>query len=285
MAGCDVRSNSRRAEARLIQALDARLQALATPKSRAFWERYLKGSVPFRGVPMASIREAVHAWWRSDGPSALALPARKALAPRLFEGAFCEDKLAGTLVLEELLLAELTPRDVEALGSLFDRALIADWNTCDWFCVKVLGKLIARQLPSREIAEEIASWCTAATLWQRRAANVAFVNLAKRGEANFEGFTRLMLDTCAITLRSEQRFAQTGVGWLLRELAEADRAAVLAFADAHLASMSAEAVRSVVERMPKQLRARMVARHRAARAAPETTRPSALGARVSRLRS
>ncbi|MEN9578415.1 MAG: hypothetical protein RJA70_1424 [Pseudomonadota bacterium] len=207
-----MRSSSSRTDARLLEALTTRLDALATEKSRAFWERYLKGVVPFRGVPMASIRKAVHAWWHADGPSTLTVPAQKALTLRLFEGTFCEDKLAGTLVLQEVLLDELTLQDVDALGALFDAKLIADWNTCDWFCVKVLGKLVARDLPSRTIADEIASWRTARTLWQRRAANVAFVNLAKRGETNFEGFTTLMLDTCAVTIRSEERFAQTGVG-------------------------------------------------------------------------
>jgi 3-methyladenine DNA glycosylase AlkD len=215
---------------------------------------------------MAAIRKAVHAWWHSEGLSALGVPARKELAFRLFEGGFCEDKLAGTLVLQELLLAELTLRDVDSLGSLFDRQLIADWNTCDWFCVKVLGNLIARDLPSRIIADEIASWCTARTLWQRRAANVAFVNLAKRGEANFQGFTTLMLDTCAVTLRSGERFAQTGVGWLLRELAAADRDRVLAFTEAHLGQISREALRYVVERMPKSVQARVVSGHKRASA-------------------
>lgn len=257
-----MRSASTRSDRSLIAALEARLEPLATQKTRSFWERYLKGTVRFRGVPMASIREAVHAWWASDGPSARPPPAQKKLALRLFEGNFCEDKLAGILVLQDILLAELTLQDVSALGSLFDRGLIADWNTCDWFCVKVLGNLIARDLPAREIADAIGSWRTAPTLWQRRASNVAFVNLAKYGDANFDGFTQFMLDTCAITVQSQERFAQTGVGWLLRELAAADTAEVLAFTEGHLGMMSREAVRYAVERMPKNVRANVLEKHK-----------------------
>ena len=256
-----MRSSPNRARRSLVETLEARLAGLATAKSRAFWERYLKGSVAFRGVPMAAIRSAVHAWWRADGPSDLAPPAQKELALGLFEGRFCEDKLAGTLVLHEILLPELKLRDVGALGALFDRRLIADWNTCDWFCVKVLGNLVRRELPSRTIADAIASWSTAETLWQRRAANVAFVNLAKRGEANFAGFTTLMLATCVVTIRSKERFAQTGVGWLLRELAAADRGAVLEFTDRHGEMMSREAVRYVVERLPKTVQRRVLESH------------------------
>lgn len=67
-----------------------------------------------------------------------------------------------------------------------------------------------------------------------------------------------------------ERFAQTGVGWLLRELADADRARVLAFTDAHLAEMSREAVRYVVEHMPRSVQARVLASHKSAE---PSTRP------------
>jgi 3-methyladenine DNA glycosylase AlkD len=212
---------------------------------------------------MGSIRTAVHAWWKADGPTALPVAKQKDLALSLFEGAYCEDKLAGTLVLQELLLDALALKDVERLGALFDCGLIADWNTCDWFCVKVLGNLVARDLPARTFADAVVAWSDAESLWKRRAANVAFVNLAKRGDLNFEGFTELMLETCAVTVQNPERFAQTGVGWLLRELAAADRDAVLKFTDVHLSSMSREGVRYVVERMPEAVQGRVLKQHKA----------------------
>ena len=249
----------------MIDALDHRLAACATAQTRTFWERYLKGAVPFRGVPMAGVRRAVHSWWNDDGPAGLAVPAQKALALALFEGRYCEDKLAGTLVLQEILLGHLNDEDIDAFGRLFERACIADWNTCDWFCVKVLGPLVARDVPRRHRVDLITAWKCAPTVWQRRSANVAFVNLARRGDANFPGFTALMLDTCAATVCHEERFAQTGVGWLLRELAEADCEAVTAFTRAHLARMSREAVRYVTERMPHDQRRALLDAHTRAR--------------------
>ena len=261
-----MRPTSTPPQTQLVEALTQRLDALATAKSRDFWERYMKGVIPFRGVPMALIRRAVHAWWTNDGPAELPATSRKQLALVLFEGSFGEDKLAGTLALHELLLHDLTPHDLSSLAALFDRELIADWNTCDWFCVKVLGNLVTRDLPAQNVAHEVASWCNARTLWQRRAANVAFVNLAKQGEANFDGFTTLMLDTCARNLRCTERFAQTGVGWLLRELAETETTRVLAFTEAHLSAMSREAVRSVTERMPENVQAHLLAAHQSASA-------------------
>ena len=249
-----------------IADLEVRLASSSTKKSRTFWERYLKGTIAFRGVPMGEIRRQLRTWWTSFDLGSLSLPERKRIALKLFEGQYAEDKLAGTLVLSEILLAEVDEQDIEQFARLFESGLIADWNTCDWFCVKVLGRVIARELPRRKIADRVAAWCAARSVWQRRASNIAFVNLAKRGDANFAGFTRLMLLTCQTTVRSRERFAQTGAGWLLRELAESERHAVLEFAETHLRDLSSEAIRYITERMARRTRQRLLGLHSAARA-------------------
>jgi len=70
-----------------------------------------------------------------------------------------------------------------------------------------------------------------------------------------------MLETCSVTVRSPERFAQTGVGWLLRELAAADREAVLAFTRSRLPRRSREGVRYVAERMPKSIQKEVLEEH------------------------
>lgn len=225
--------------------VEAALDAAATDKSRKFWNAYLKGALPFRGVPMAGVRRVVH-----EVAGGLDATAARKLALALFEGEHGEDKLAGILILAEILGDRLGREDLADFARLFDRGLIADWSTCDWFCVKVLAKMIERDLT---LARDVCSWSSAPGVWRRRASNVAFVYLAPRGEESFTGFTRLMLATCDVTVRSPERFAQTGVGWLLRELAEAEPDAVLVWTRAHLALMSTEAIRYVTERMPKRV--------------------------------
>ena len=63
------------------------------------------------------------------------------MALALFEGAYTEEKLAGMLFIHEILLplgAVDCTRDVDRFADLFDGGKICDWNTCDWFCVKVM---------------------------------------------------------------------------------------------------------------------------------------------------
>lgn len=159
--------------------------------------------------------------------------ASKRLALTLLRQKHSEDKLAGILMLQKL---DLGLRDVRDLGALFERGHIADWSTCDWLCVKVLGPLIQRH--GRPMAEAIAEWRHSGNLWQRRAAGVAFVNIVKHGQ-----YTDLVLEVCAVTVRSPERFAQTGTGWVLRELSVAAPDRVAAFVRAHRQEFSAEGLR------------------------------------------
>lgn len=67
---------------------------------------------------------------------------------------------------------------VPRLAEPYARGWIEDWSTCDWYCVKVLGRLIERH---PHAAPAIAAWRDAESLWQRRWASVAFVYLVPKG--------------------------------------------------------------------------------------------------------
>lgn len=242
----------------LITRLQSRLAKRATAKSRAFWSGYLKGALPFRGVPMGENRKAVAAWLREDGAGALPPSRLKALGVRLIRQSHAEDKLAGVLLFAEHLLERLTDADVDRFAALFDKGHIADWNTCDWFCVKVLGPWVAAPGGGTPIARRIAAWKAAETLWQRRAASVAFVNLVVEDPPPIPGLSRLVIGVMNRTVRHPERFAQTGVGWVLRELAVTDPDAVIAFVERHGARMSREALRSAVRKLPAAEKRRLL---------------------------
>ena len=215
-----------------IETLQGRLQAQSVPSKRAWWERYLKHVISFRGVPMAAIRQEVQRWIPADG--------RVELAWALMRQPLAEEKLAGVLVLAEHVVPSGEPSSevlLSGLSPLFAQGHIADWNTCDWLCVKVLHGLLVRD--GQAVAPLVAAWQTADTLWQRRAAAVAFVKLAPFGDDNWPGFVDQLLAVCAANAQDSARFAQTGVGWALRELSKAHPAAVTAFVDEHPLSKEA----------------------------------------------
>lgn len=211
--------------------IERELYARADPATRDWWERYLKGALPFRGVKMAGIREVARLVW----PSVAEMDDPVGFALAQFENEFSEDKIVGVLLLAEHLLDRLDAGTVPRLAEPFERGWIRDWSTCDWYCVKVLGKLIERD---PEAAEPIAAWRGAESLWQRRAAAVAFVNLVPKGLHH-----DVVLRVCESNVHDPERFMQTSVGWTLGEMRRSDPDAVDRFLAVHGERMSREARR------------------------------------------
>lgn len=238
-----------------IDRLNLLLDTRASVDCRTWWERYLKGVITFKGVRMSDIRAALYLWIEDEQIEArCSLAEQKALALELIGQDVAELKLAGILYLQEVLLPRGTldcRRDIHRFADLFEAGHIADWNTCDWFCVKVLGPLVQQQ--GEPCARAIATWSKSETLWQRRASGVAFVNLARNGEENFAGFTVMLLDVCADTVQSNERFAQTGTGWVLRELSGTEPGRVMEFIEQYAEDFTADGWRYLFSKLPEPL--------------------------------
>ena len=210
---------------------------------------------------MAGVRETVHDWWRAEGFGELSMAAQRRIALRLFQEDPTEEKFAGVLRLSETLLPDLSVKDLPAFGRLFTQGLISDWNLCDWFSVKVLGKTVEHADVPASLAKAISVWRWSTPIWQRRASCVAFVNHAKHGDTRIAGLSRIILTNGKVLVGDSERFAQTGVGWVLRELSVANRQLVDAFARDHLDDLSREGIRYIGEKMPKGEQKKLLALH------------------------
>ena len=225
----------------MIGELQKELQRRADPGKKAWWENYVKGA-SFRGTPMREIRSAV-ARWLGAHPE-LRTIRLKGLAFDLMREPLAEDKLAGVLILSEHLIDELSPEDLPAFHTLLADEHLGDWSACDWFCVKVLARMLERAAEREQVADELIEWTRSDKLWVRRAGLVAFVNLAPKGDAGLPGLTDRVLEGAARNVTDKRRFAQTSVGWVLRELSKSEPDAVRGFLAEHGAQLSAEARRA-----------------------------------------
>ena len=208
----------------------------------------MKGEARFRGVKMADtrrvVRHLVDDLRLGDAPADVYLE----LALACMDQLNTEDKLAGVLLLAEHGLNTLTLEHVDQLGLPLADGSIADWNVCDWYCVKVLGPFVASGNDVEQRARAIADWTESETLWQRRSAAVAFVSLAPDEPELFGGFTDLLLDVCHANAADPTRWSQTSVGWLLRELSARSPDRVRTFVDTH-PEVSSEARRAATAKM------------------------------------
>lgn len=196
---------------------------------------------------MADVREAVDQWCEDYSLRAFPDDQLLELASGLVSQQHSEDKLAAALFLQEHVIRAGRLKWQDALVRLeafFDDGHLADWNVVDWFCVKALWALVDRD--GEACARAVMSWSNASNLWRGRASVVTFANVSSKGEGLFPGFSESLIEASADLIVRPERFAKTGVGWVLRGLREAEPERVDAYLEVHLAAFSLESLRSLL---------------------------------------
>ena len=157
--------------------------------------------------------------------------------------------LAGYLlgVPSNLKIINEHPRVIETLGSFIER-YVNDWATCDCLSSQVVRKLIEKH-PDNTYATKVQAWSRSSNDWVQRASCVSFVCLAHHGLHN-----EIILDIAQHVIQNQQRFPQLGMGWVLRNLSQADEDVVVDFIKEHHEEFSREGLRYAVEKMDKPLR-------------------------------
>ena len=192
---------------------------------------------------MGDIRTIVHSWYQDQIVDILDLDQQLDLALLLFEGQYTEEKLAGTLYLQEILLpidALNCPADLSRLDNISTNGLIYDWNICDWFSIKVLGSLIKKY--GSDCSEGISAWHESENLWHARAALVAFVPVAGHNE-----YYPLIEISCNQIIQRDERFAKTAVGWILRDISKYDQGLVEGVITQNIKNFSAESLKNATK--------------------------------------
>jgi 3-methyladenine DNA glycosylase AlkD len=235
----------------MMQSIDTLcdgLHTLGNPEIKAWWEGYVKDANPFLGVKMPVIRKQVNAWVKACDFHQLDHEDQLECARLLLLRSFTEEKLAGTLLLQEHLLNRkgIPDSTLAVFADLFDQNHLNDWNICDWFCMKVLGPGIA--LHGDTWAMPLHNWDNAENLWRARASLVAFVKVADNGS-----FYPRLRTSCARLIVREERFAKTAVGWILREIYKYDAAFTENFVDEHLSHFTIEVINNALKYAPKPL--------------------------------
>ena len=225
----------------LIKSFQQELEKSASPKTKAWWEGYMKHVILFRGVGIPTIRELLADWRIRTGLDNSSKEAELSLALTFFEGSFAEDKLAGVLYLQDYLLQkfdwiELLPQ----LEQLYHKKLIFDWNVCDWFCVRVLGPGIL--MWGMAYTEAIAKWNDASYLWQARSALIPFIKVAAEKK-----YYPLIKQIGSTLIQRDERFAKTAVGWILRDISKYDLIFVSDFMEKQLVYFTIEVLKNATK--------------------------------------
>jgi 3-methyladenine DNA glycosylase AlkD len=138
---------------------------------------------------------------------------------------------------------------------LFTRWLdryVDNWGLTDGVSLWLLGASIAND-PS--LIDKLDSWTRSKNRWKRRAAAVALVYSAKRGE-----HTGAILRIAAPLIEDDDDMVQKGVGWLLKETYPKKPKEVVRFLVANRAKTTRLVLRYACEKMTAADKTRVLAR-------------------------
>lgn len=198
----------------LADELTDQIQQHADAKTKAWFDNYLKGAIAYRGVKTPEVTKLVKEWRDRNNLKQYSTEEQLSICETLISGEFAEDKFAGTIYLQKFLLSHLNYQAIVELSDLlFDRGNFFDWSTTDWYCTRILDPTIIKH--GMDAAEAIANGRFSLNLWRRRAAIVPFRHASKD-----EQYHSLITTIISDLLPSDERFIQTGVGWVLSDMSK-----------------------------------------------------------------
>lgn len=229
-----------------VRKLQRSLQSHACPKTKAWFDGYLKGAISYRGVPIPKVRELACAQWAADGYGAKTLFTQLEFVGLLLSQAKAEDKFAGILLTQEKVLGKETAYEVLNLfEEAFESGAFFDWSTVDWCCTRVLGPLLV--LGPASLRTRVARWTASNDVWKRRAAIVSQRNLLAVEPQEVDRAASIIKKL----LPDEERFIQTGIGWYLADLSKRDPEYAARLFMKHFKALSPEVIRRHAKHLPQ----------------------------------
>ena len=193
---------------RLVREIDEELQSLGDPDRAVHEKSYLKSELAHYGASVPAIRtvaKGVASRYPTLGHDEVI-----ALATALWAAPIHERRMTSVELLD-LYGDRLEPSDAPVIERMLREA--RTWAIVDGLAVHVAGRLADRY---RELGSVLDRWADDGDFWIRRSALLALLGALRRGEGDFERFSRYadaMLD-------EREFFIRKAIGWVLRDTAK-----------------------------------------------------------------
>lgn len=211
-------------------------------------EKYMKYTTSYRGINAPELTKIFRKFWQENSQNITEISSRKEIAELLLRSSFGEDKTIGMMIYHKIVKSIEEHYIQTVVKSFFLEKHIQDWAMCDSFCIKFLKHWAAI---SKENTLILAEWRNEENIWLKRASCVMFVTRARHGDSlpNFQGFIEILFLICEKVIKCQERFAQLGCGWLLREISLCEKEKTMEFLRKNIDKFSAEGLRYAVEKM------------------------------------
>lgn len=226
------------------------LAAAGSPHRAVEQRLYMKSTMEYHGVPMATVKQISKELATKHTPTSVAQWQAACLhvwrsAEKREERYFCETWTG---------LREAEPWQTRSTISMYEEMIVtgAWWDLVDWLAVHRMGHLLLRHRGA--VAPILKTWSTGdlhtpGNLWKRR---TAILSQNRHKQATDFGF---LVDVIEPSIASNEFFLRKAIGWALREHAKTNAAAVVAFVVDHKDRLSGLSKREALKHAPPEVRA------------------------------
>ena len=213
------------------------LRTAGTEERAVNEKRYLKSELKHLGTPVPVIRKTTKAALRQAD---LNLEAALELAEILWSKPVHERRVAAVEILS-FQAEELDPSHAPLVERLIRES--RTWALVDGLAVKVAGSLAER---FGRFGKTLDRWARDDDFWVRRSALLALLVPLRRGEGDFERFSRY----ADAMLEEREFFIRKAIGWVLREVSKKDPERVARWLEPRMDRISRVTLREAVRYLP-----------------------------------
>ncbi len=223
------------------ESIVEQLSQQGTTEKAEWWNRYMKGAIPFHGLGIPEIRKLLLDLNATEGLDQLSMNKQVSLVNKLIKGHFAEEKLTAILYVQLFWLGKKKNTFIlNLISDWFDDRYIYDWNTTDWICVRLITPMV--DAGDDKVIWTLKRWNRDPYLWKARASLVPFAQADSL--LDHSKVIKLFAD---MLIRRKERFAKTAVGWVLREYSKRDEEFVLSFLSKHVKYTTSEVKRNALK--------------------------------------
>lgn len=227
--------------------LKRELRKLADPATRASQQRFSKEPLRSIGVRTPDVRRLAGAAATEYRRTGSTFDQVLAIADRLWRSGILEERSLAILLLSKFK-RQMDRSHWPHFEAYVDS--LSNWGETDGLCGYVLAPLL--EIDPALVAR-LKPWTRSPNRWRRRAAAVALIPAARRGQHHESAY-----DICDRLADDRDDLVEKGVGWLLKEISRTQPQEVVDYLLRNKQRLSRTTIRYAVEKLPATLSSRVL---------------------------
>lgn len=234
----------------IIDNIRKELKKNTDAKTKASGERFFKEAVKIYGVKTAIVSKMAKEYFQQikDQDKTTIFT----LCEQLWQSGYMEESFIACHW-SHVIHKQYKPNDFKILEN-WVKKYVSNWASCDTLCNHTVGTFL-EMYP--DYLPQLFLWAKAKNRWQKRAAAVSLIVPAKRGL-----FLPEVFQIADILLLDKDDLVQKGYGWLLKVASQAHQKEVFDYVMQHKNIMPRTALRYAIEKMPKELKTKAMAKEK-----------------------